>query len=566
MKKYIFLITFIFVCLASFGQTKRILAGYKATSPDSLMPVKYQDTLITIPNSIKGYFNAFGHFVSFSTDSIGVEGSTNLWFTNARARSAISLTTTGSSGASTYNSATGVFNIPQYSGGGGGGGAADSTFFWGLTGNSGIVNPTHFIGSKNNASLNFKANNTRWMQLDSLGSLNHFPGASPSIVQAFYRNSSTATKAGWWSVVGDELEFKTSNAGIDFKTTWNGGSQQTSLRLDYSSPSATRVAVPQAIVTGMIQAKVAIPTGNEYSNGFQVANAAGGKRFNFGIDANEDAVFSVNHVAFGLAEAEELYVPGLFLKQFIVTGNIIIQNKGTPTEQGSARFNVSSKNQGVLIPTLTTTRKNNMVGSVVAGVIQQGISYTNGTYPAVSLTGGTGSGATANVTVSGGLITRVEIVDPGTGYTNSDVLTPTGIGAGSGGNYTVVNTNGVVGALAKGLMIIDTTVSQLNVYNGTNWTGDVTVSSAGTLTLKHGGDYIFTGTTATYTLPAVSTTILGRQNGIKIKNRGSGSITLNSNAGSTIYNTAAQSTITIVAGAAVELLPDGTYFDVLFNL
>ena len=50
--------------------------------------------------------------VTGSTSNIS-EGS-NLYFTNARARSAISLTTTGSSGASTYNSTTGVLNVPTY--------------------------------------------------------------------------------------------------------------------------------------------------------------------------------------------------------------------------------------------------------------------------------------------------------------------------------------------------------------------------------------------------------------------------------------------------------------------
>ena len=39
---------------------------------------------------------------------------TNLYFTNARARGAISLTTSGTSGAATYNSSTGVLNIPNY--------------------------------------------------------------------------------------------------------------------------------------------------------------------------------------------------------------------------------------------------------------------------------------------------------------------------------------------------------------------------------------------------------------------------------------------------------------------
>jgi len=41
----------------------------------------------------------------------------NLYFTNARARGAISLTTTGTSGAATYDSATGILNVPQYQGG-----------------------------------------------------------------------------------------------------------------------------------------------------------------------------------------------------------------------------------------------------------------------------------------------------------------------------------------------------------------------------------------------------------------------------------------------------------------
>jgi hypothetical protein len=39
---------------------------------------------------------------------------TNLYFTNSRARTAINLTTTGNSGAATYNNTNGFFNIPEY--------------------------------------------------------------------------------------------------------------------------------------------------------------------------------------------------------------------------------------------------------------------------------------------------------------------------------------------------------------------------------------------------------------------------------------------------------------------
>jgi hypothetical protein len=56
--------------------------------------------------------NGFTGAVSLTTSNI-TEG-TNLYYTDARVRTAISLTTTGTSGAATYNNTTGVFNIPQY--------------------------------------------------------------------------------------------------------------------------------------------------------------------------------------------------------------------------------------------------------------------------------------------------------------------------------------------------------------------------------------------------------------------------------------------------------------------
>lgn len=66
-----------------------------------------------------GSFSTF-----FNTDFSGktttnlTEGS-NLYYTDTRARSAISITTTGTSGAATYSSLTGVINIPNYTFGNG---------------------------------------------------------------------------------------------------------------------------------------------------------------------------------------------------------------------------------------------------------------------------------------------------------------------------------------------------------------------------------------------------------------------------------------------------------------
>jgi hypothetical protein len=70
-----------------------------------------------------------------------------------------------------------------------------------------------------------------------------------------------------------------------------------------------------------------------------------------------------------------------------------------------------------------------------------GTLYTNGTYTNVPLTGGAGTGATANITVSGGGVTACTIVDTGSGYAVSNVLSATAAsigGTGSGFSITVL--------------------------------------------------------------------------------------------------------------------------------
>jgi hypothetical protein len=56
------------------------------------------------------------------------------------------------------------------------------------------------------------------------------------------------------------------------------------------------------------------------------------------------------------------------------------------------------------------------------GTITGGSGGTNGTYGGVALTGGNGSGATANITVSGGAVTAVTIFNPGKQYVVGNVL------------------------------------------------------------------------------------------------------------------------------------------------
>ena len=65
------------------------------------------------------------------------------------------------------------------------------------------------------------------------------------------------------------------------------------------------------------------------------------------------------------------------------------------------------------------------------GTLTGGSGYTTGTYNNTALTGGSGSGATANITVTGGIVTAVTLVASGTGYANTDSVSAAGLGAGS---------------------------------------------------------------------------------------------------------------------------------------
>lgn len=80
--------------------------------------------------------------------------------------------------------------------------------------------------------------------------------------------------------------------------------------------------------------------------------------------------------------------------------------------------------------------------SIATGILASaGAAYTNGSYPAQALTGGSGTGATANITVAGNIVTSVVIVAPGVGYTGGDTLSAL-IPGGAGFSYTVNTTTG----------------------------------------------------------------------------------------------------------------------------
>jgi hypothetical protein len=88
------------------------------------------------------------------------------------------------------------------------------------------------------------------------------------------------------------------------------------------------------------------------------------------------------------------------------------------------------------------------------GVITGGTNYINGTYQNVSLTGGSGQYATADIIVSGGVVTTVTVKDGGSFYIVGDVLSASTSSLGNAGSGFSVP------------------VTVINNAAGTSWLGD----------------------------------------------------------------------------------------------
>lgn len=99
---------------------------------------------------------------------------------------------------------------------------------------------------------------------------------------------------------------------------------------------------------------------------------------------------------------------------------------------GTDNHNVRTNTDGSIQITSTTY---GAVDSIDSSTSQGG--YNTGTYTGLTTTGGSGTGLTVNATSTGGYIDFVTIVNPGTGYTNGDVLTLVG-GDGLGCTLNII--------------------------------------------------------------------------------------------------------------------------------
>jgi hypothetical protein len=103
--------------------------------------------------------------------------------------------------------------------------------------------------------------------------------------------------------------------------------------------------------------------------------------------------------------------------------------------------NITSLNVGTTINTLGS------VGPILTiGAITAGSGYVDAAYTGVPLTGGTGAGATANITVSGGLVTACTLVNAGVRYAVADSLSASNANLGGSGSGFAIPVSTVVSA------------------------------------------------------------------------------------------------------------------------
>lgn len=168
---------------------------------------QYTDTLARLSLSFVagvGNYSSVSGVITIPTLTTHIEEGTRQYFTDARARTAISLTTSGTSGVATYNSSTGVLNIPNY------------TIINPITGvltagripvatAAGAIADSNILQVSNRILLNTTTDNNRLLQVNGQISVvaqnlsNILSMSSPAI--RIINNSSTALANTWISQI-----------------------------------------------------------------------------------------------------------------------------------------------------------------------------------------------------------------------------------------------------------------------------------------------------------------------------------------------------------------------------
>jgi hypothetical protein len=169
----------------------------------------------------------------------------------------------------------------------------------------------------------------------------------------------------------------------------------------------------------------------------------------------------------------------VFVKEYIATSGSVWLYSDTSSTQVAALQVISGST--VAAGTTVVTDVSNSIKTI--GTITGGSGYTDGTYNATALSGGSGFGATANIVVSGGAVTSVTIVSRGASYVAGGSLTAT-IPGGAGFSVLIatVYTQGIqmsaaATSSATAELTFSTPPNRIKIYQHEYGTNQVTNQS-----------------------------------------------------------------------------------------
>lgn len=216
-----------------------------------------------------------------------------------------------------------------------------------------------------------------------------------------------------------------------------------------------------------------ITPGTGYTNGFYpdtvlTGGTGSGARANITVAGNSVTTMALTSIGTGYAIADSLTaaIPGS--NDFAIVVTSLTQDTPTPIKRVEKQDEADNLFSYYEFPNetfpiyieyanyiqfypadlgtarLTTLRKPvtpvwgfTLAGTIVlTNTLVAGSGYTNGVYPNIVFTGGNGNSSVGNVTVSGGVVTNVAIVDGGFAYKVGDTLTGT-IPGGTGWSFNV---------------------------------------------------------------------------------------------------------------------------------
>lgn len=213
---------------------------------------------------------------------------------------------------------------------------------------------------------------------------------------------------------------------------------------------------------------------NGYNNGLQTLTIN-----NNGVGAGIiDFSYASSLTAFGSLLAGSGYTNGTYTN-IPLTGGTGTGAKATITvaSNGVSAVSITTSGNGYLVGDVLSAAAAS-IGSGVAtyGAITGGSLYSDGSYLSVPMTGGSGTGATANITVSGGAVTGVVAQDRGVGYVDTDVL-----------SAALPNIGGITGIINTYGQISGGSLYEPGTYTGVTFTGGSGTGAVGTVEVLDAG-------------------------------------------------------------------------------